>query len=69
MKTIPALTPDPVGTLLEMMSDFMLFTFHTASMITGLPEDLLQGLLCDFVASDLLTLSVNEEGLIVYERV
>lgn len=68
MTILPALTPDPTREVLDLMSDFMVFSSQTAAIVTGLPEDLLEGLLHDFIECKLLSVSMNEHGVVVYER-
>lgn len=69
MKTSPSLSPDPTQELLDMMSDFPLFSFHSACVITGLPEDSLHEALTEFVSCGLLDICVGEDGILIYERV
>lgn len=69
MKSSPSLSPDPTQELLDIMREFPVFSFHTASMITGLPEDFLHEYLEKFVSCDLLEICIGEDGILIYERV
>lgn len=69
MESDHSLASDPTRKLLDIMAEFPQFCAATALMLTGLPEDVLQELLCEFVASDLLSITETEDGEIVYVRV
>lgn len=69
MKSSSSISPDPTQKLLDIMSEFPCFSFHTASMITGLPEDSLHEYLEGFISCNLLDICVGEDGILIYERV